>query len=376
MPPIEETNPLCLFNLCSKTIEGYYGPAFQTLGIVIFVIIFNFLFKTLLVKLSERFSKQQKVWSWSLVTALQRPFSYYVWFVAIICAIDIITEEVFGFHLTDMHLILSIGSVLAFGWFLLRLNIKMVHAMMEMSQNRRIPLTPGKLDIMSKLATMAIIFFTVFLLMDVTGRSVQTLIAFGGIGGLALAFASQQVVSNFFGGLMVYITQPFTIGEWVYLPERKVEGHIEEIGWYLTRIRNFEKRPIYIPNSVFTQTIVITPSRMSHERFHTTIGLRYNDINVVKPIIDDIKLMLLKHPHIDQQQKVEVFFINFGPSTLDIEVSAYMSKLTGTDFKVLKQEILLKISEIIAEHGAQMAFPTSIVEIQGAVFSKESPLTA
>ena len=159
----------------------------------------------------------------------------------------------------------------------------------------------------------------------------QTLIAFGGIGGLALAFASQQVISNFFGGLMVYLTSPFTIGEWVNIPDRNIEGHIEEIGWYLTRIRNFEKRPIYVPNSVFTQTIVITPSRMSHERFHPVIGLRYQDINVVKPIIDNIKLMLLHHPSIDHHVGVDVYLISFSASALDIEISAYM--LTTSDIK-------------------------------------------
>lgn len=247
---------------------------------------------------------------------------------------------------------------------------------MEMSQSHQIALTPGKLDLISKVATMAIIFITVFLLMDVTGRNMQTLIAFGGIGGLALAFASQQVISNFFGGLMVYITQPFTIGEFVSLPEKKIEGNIEEIGWYLTRIRNLEKRPIYVPNAIFTQTIVITPSRMSHDRFHHTIGLRYEDIRVIKQVVDDIKLMLLQQRYIDRQQKVEVFFTGFGSSSLDINVSAYISALMGADFPTVRQDILLKIADIVAKHGAEIATPTNIVEIQGGVVLKDHELTA
>ncbi len=127
---------------------------------------------------------------------------------------------------------------------------------------------------------------------------------------------------------MVYMTQPFTIGEWVNLPERKIEGHIEEIGWYLTRIRNFDKRPIYVPNSIFTQTIVITPSRMSHERFHHTIGLRYQDIKVVKSIIDNIKLMLMKHSAIDHHLSVDVFLkiLELQPSILKF-LPTYLSQL-------------------------------------------------
>ena len=369
-----ETNPLSFLEICSKILEGHHGPILQTIGIVFFVLIFNFLIKSLLLRLRTRFGKQQKIWALSFVSALHKPLSYFVWFVAIICALDTIISSVFHLHLSNIHLILSVGAILAFGWFLLRWNTKIVHYMMEMSQNHKIPLTPGKLDLISKVATITVIFITIFLLMDVTGRNVQTLIAFGGIGGLALAFASQQVISNFFGGLMVYITQPFTIGEWVNLPEKKIEGHIEEIGWYLTRIRNFEKRPIYVPNSIFTQTIVITPSRMSHERFHHTIGLRYRDIQSIKQIIDKIKLMFLQHPAIDHQLNTDVFFTNFGSSSLDIDVSAYMSTNTGNRFPALRQEILLKIAEIVKEAGAEIATPTNIVEIQGGVSMKNAEL--
>lgn len=370
----EEPKPLSVFHICSQALEGNYGILVQIVGIILFVVIFNFFVTTLLAKLRNYFKKKQNVWSLSFISALRKPLYYYVWFVAAICAIDIFSVGFFAFHLANTHLILSVGAVLAFGWFLLRWNHKVVHAMMELSEQHQIPFTPGKLDLISKLATISIIFVTLFLLMDVTGRNMQTLIAFGGIGGLALAFASQQVISNFFGGLMVYMTRPFTIGEWVNIPERKIEGHIEEIGWYMTCIRTFEKRPIYVPNSIFTQTIVMTPSRMSHERFHHKIGLRYRDIKCIKAILDGIKLMLLKHSHIDQHLKIEVFFIDFAPSALTIEVSAYMSITSGATFPALRQELLLKIADIVAQYEAEIAAPTNLVELQGNLTLKNNDL--
>lgn len=362
----EETSSrsyLSFFHICAKSLEGSYGPVIQILGIIIFVIVFNFFVKAILLKLRTRFDCHHKVWSLSFVIALQTPLTYFVWFVAAICALDTMVSSIFSFHLSNIHLLLSVGAVLTFGWFLMRWNTQVVHNMMEMSQKHKISLTPSKLDLFSKLATICVIFITVFLLMDVTGRNMQTLIAFGGIGGLALAFASQQVVSNFFGGLMVYITQPFTIGEWVYLPERKIEGHIEEIGWYLTRIRGLDKRPIYVPNSIFTQTIVITPSRMSHERFFHTIGLRYRDIKTITPIIENIKAMLLKHPSVDHQLSIDVFFKSFGASSLDIEISAYLLLGGKGRSSVIKQDLLLKIADIVMEAGAEIATPTHAVEL-------------
>lgn len=354
---------------CSKCLEGSNGPLLQTFGIVAFVLIFNFVLKTILSKLSHRFDEQRRFWPLSFVTALQKPLSYFVWFTAVLCAVDTIVSSVFSFHLANIHLILSIGAILSFSWFLLRWNTEIVKHMKEMSEKHQLSLTPANVDLISKLGTIGVIFVTIFLLLDVTGRNMQTLIAFGGIGGLALAFASQQVIANFFGGLMVYLTRPFTIGEWVCIPEKKIEGHIEEIGWYLTRVRNFEKRPIYVPNSVFTQTIVITPSRMSHERFHHTIGLRYKDIHVVKPIIDKIKKMLLEHSCVDKYLRVEVFFVDFGATALEIEISAYITIPSDMKFKAISQELLFEIAVIIDQEGAEIATPTQIVELQ----TKEIP---
>lgn len=174
---------------------------------------------------------------------------------------------------------------------------------------------------------------------------------------------------------MVYTTKPFAIGEWVNLPERNVEGTIEEIGWYLTRVRDFDKRPIYVPNSVFTQSIVITPSRMSHYRFKHTIGLRYSDVALVKTVIDNIKLMLLKHPSIDQSLRTDVCFSNFGPASLDIYISTFMTGASTMLFFALRQDLLIKIAAIIKESGAELVKPTHIIELQGTGFSPpEFPL--
>lgn len=351
-----------LFNNCSGVIEGDRGPYLQMIGIILFVFVFNFVIKTLLVKLGHNFSQRHFLFAHGFVTSLIKPLTYFVWFVALFSSVDILTCTLFEVHFSNIHLWISVVAVLTLGWFLLRWNKAVVNSMTEMSHRRKIAITPSKLDILNKLIVIAIIVVTIFLLMDVTGRNINTLLAFGGIGGLALAFASQQVISNFFGGLMIYITQPFTVGEWVYLPEKHVEGHIEEIGWYLTRIRNFEKRPIYVPNSVFAQNIVITPSRMSHERFHYTIGIRYNDIKVIEPIIEKITQMLAKHPFIDREHEFDVFFKGFGLASLDIEISAYVSITSDRRFSAVRQDILLQIAKIIESEQAEIVVPSKVLE--------------
>ncbi len=338
----------------SEILEGKYGTVFETIAIALFVVVFNFIISAVLLKLKEKFLKEKKLWLLSFVTALYKPLNYFVWFLAAMCSVDIISTKVFSIHFSHLHEILSVGCVLAFGWFLLRWNWKIVEFMIRLSYSHEITMTRSKLDIISKLVTIGIFIVTVFLLMDVTGRNMQTIIAFGGIGGLAIAFASQQVIQNFFGGVMIYTTQPFTVGEEVSLPENDIQGIIEEIGWYSTRIRNMEKRPIYVPNSIFTQTVVMTPSRKTHERFHHKIGLRHEDINHVKEVVDEVKAMLIAHRSVDKDHKIEVFFIGFGEASLDIEISAYI-ELEHEVFQAIQQELLFSVASIMKKHGAKLA---------------------
>ena len=116
---------------------------------------------------------------------------------------------------------------------------------------------------LSKLFTAVIGSIILILLNDFTGISLTTLLAFGGVGGLALAFASQEIVSNFFGGFMIHMTRPFLIGELVSMPSLAIEGAVEEIGWYQTLIRPSSKTAVYIPNSLFTKALLINKTRIT-----------------------------------------------------------------------------------------------------------------
>lgn len=365
---------LTILNIPSEALDGSYGPIGKIIGVALVVLLFNFFIKTLLISLKGRFEKENRIWRLSFVTALQPPLAAFVWFMVALYTIDTLSENLFDLPLSYTHTLLKIGAVVAFGWFLLRLNKQVIVNIKEANQKRSPPLTLSELDQISKLVTIVIIFITAFLLLDAMGSSIQTLIAFGGIGGLALAFSSQQVISNFFGGFMVNITQPFNIGEWVSLPDKNIEGHVEQIGWYLTCIRGLDKRPVYVPNSLFTQTIVITPSRMTHERFLHTVGLRYCDIKVVSQVVKNIELMLLNNSAIDSQLPVYVYLKNFAPSSIDIALSAYIPITFKSRFFAIKQELLLAIAEIIEKENAEIAMPTSVVEFQGQGFGSRQEI--
>jgi MscS family membrane protein len=196
--------------------------------------------------------------------------------------------------------------------------------------------------------------------MQSLGFSISGVLAFGGIGGIAIGFAAKDLLANFFGGLMIHLDRPFAVGDWVRSSEKQIEGNVEEIGWRITRIRTFDKRPLYVPNSIFTNITVENPSRMTSRRINETIGVRYEDMGKVESIVADIRAMLLDHPEIDQTQSLVAAFTKFNEFSLDITVDAFTRTTAKARFQEVKQDVLLKIAGIIANRGADIAYPTRI----------------
>jgi MscS family membrane protein len=148
---------------------------------------------------------------------------------------------------------------------------------------------------------------------------------------------------------------------------------VEEIGWRLTRIRRFDKRPIYVPNSVFTNIAVVNASRMTNRRIKCTVGIRYDDIGKLQAIVDDIENMLKNHPEIDPRQTTFVSFVEFGPSACDILVYTFTRTTQWVPFQKIQQDVLLKIAQIIEAHGAQIAYPTRTVHLHTEPAPAEAP---
>jgi MscS family membrane protein len=193
------------------------------------------------------------------------------------------------------------------------------------------------------------------------GFSISGVLAFGGIGGIATGFAARDLLANFFSDLMIYLDRPFSVGDWVRSEDREIEGTVEHIGWRLTRIRTFDRRPIYLPNGIFSTIAVINPSRMTRRRIYETIGIRYDGVKKLPAILDEIRHMLANHPDTDHEQTLMVNFNRFGPPSLDFFIYSLTHTTVWARFHVIKQDVLLKTSDIITAHGAEIAYPTSTV---------------
>jgi MscS family membrane protein len=239
------------------------------------------------------------------------------------------------------------------------------------SEQEEIAYDRTTVDAIGKLLRISVIITAFLVALQSLGYSVSGVLAFGGIGGLVVGFAAKDLLSNFFGGLMIYLDRPFSVGDWIRSPDQEIEGTVEKIGWRLTQIRTFDKRPLYVPNSVFTTIAVENPSRMTNRRIFETIGIRYADVGKIARIVEDVKRMLEEHDEIDANQTLMVNFNKFASSSMDFFIYAFTKTTNWVKFHEVKQDVLLKTINIIEGHGAECAFPTSTVHIPDGITMTE-----
>ena len=213
---------------------------------------------------------------------------------------------------------------------------------------------------------LKITVFVVLLLMfgEHFGLSLSGLMAFGGIGGIAIGMAGKDLLSNFFSGVMLYYDRQFNIGDWISSPDRNIEGTVVEIGWRITKIRTFDNRPLYVPNSLFSTISVQNPGRMTNRRINTQIGLRYEDSAKIRVIVDDINAYLKANQDIDQTQTILVYFDAFADSSLNIMVYCFTKTVKWAEWLDIQEDVYLKIVDIVHGHGCDFAFPSRTIYIK------------
>jgi len=222
-------------------------------------------------------------------------------------------------------------------------------------------------EAVAHLVHYVLIFLSFTLALMILGIDVTQLTLLASALGIGVGLAARDLLASFFGGLMIYLERPFAVGDWIRAPDRDIEGTVEKIGARLTRIRTFDQRPLYVPNSIFSNTAVENPSRMWNRRIFETIGIRYDDVSKMAAIVQDVDQMLRAHPEIDASRDLMVNFTSFGSSSLDFFIYTFTKTKNWAYYHQVKQDVLLRVTEIIQAHGAQIAFPTSTVHVPNAL---------
>ncbi|MBS0627475.1 MAG: mechanosensitive ion channel [Verrucomicrobia bacterium] len=215
---------------------------------------------------------------------------------------------------------------------------------------------------LSKILSIALILVTSLIILGIFHVDVVPLLAFGGIGAAVLGLAAKDVMSSFFGGIMLAVTRPFTVGDLILIPERNLEGTIEEMGWNVTLIRNKDRCAVYLPNTLFSQLLVINLSQRTGRRILETFHLRHEDFDKLFPIMSEVRELLLKYSAIDQQVPVLVYMSATGKYSIEFSIDIYTLVTALADYVVVKEEVLKQIASVILKNGARLAQPIILSE--------------
>lgn len=344
-----------------------YADAEGSWPVKVFLIIFvsltvNYLARKFYDRLEKRFEKSRTLLDDSFLAAIRGPSSFFVLLVGGRFAMEVMEphlDSAANELVSPVFLVLVIVTII---WLAIK-TISEGEKLLNTPGYTERPLDTTTVSAVAKLLRLSVVITGALVVAQTMGVSVSGVLAFGGIGGIAVGFAAKDLLANFFGGLMVYLDRPFSVGDWVRSPDRSIEGTVEHIGWRLTVIRTFDKRPLYVPNATFTSIALENPSRMSHRRIYETMGIRYQDLTVLPLIIEDIKRMLISHDEIDTSQTMIVNFDRYGASSLDFFVYTFTVTTNWIRYHEVKQDVLFLISEIVEKHGAEFAYPTQTLHL-------------
>ena len=317
--------------------------------------------------IESKLKATRQIWSISIVEAVRNPAALLIWTAGISFSIDIIRSQ-FDTPIFDSVPVLRIIAVIAtLTWFVTRLADSFERHLIETKVAEKPDYDRTTVEFAGKVTRASAIFLGILVAMQSLGLNIAGILAFGGVGGIAIGFAAREVIANYFGAIMIFLDKPFKVGDTITSPEREIEGTVVEIGWRRTIIERFDTRTLYVPNSAFSSISVRNHTRQRNRRIFEYVGIRYDDSTQLEAIVTEVNEMLNSHPGIDPTNSVMVNFDRFAASSLDIMIYCFTKATAWAEYQAVKQDALVKVMDIITKHGAEIAFPTTTFHIPNQV---------
>lgn len=362
-------------DVASLTSNGYFTDSLWffeiLLGIGVLIAV-NFLFKKIIKHIRHKSLSTTSSWKEKIDYVFLLPFHVLLWLLGITLVAEVLAAR-FGFSFFENYLnaFRSSGVIACLAWIILRWKTEFQHNWVNKDRRGK-KLDAGFIHVISKILSVIIVILSFLIILQIWGLNIVPLIAFGGIGAAAIGFAAKDVIANFFGGLMLYINRPFMIGDLIILPDRHIEGHVEEMGWYLTCIRDKEKRPIYLPNATFSSIHVINSSRMTHRRIEEKIHIQHMDFSKIQSAIEKIRAGIASHPDIDAHLPLLVIFSTFTQNSIELYLDCYTLQTRYEKYLMVKQDLMRLIYEILLEEKMEMTLPSITVEMRQPILERQT----
>lgn len=298
-------------------------------------------------------------WTERLISDLHGPFTLAALLVVALGLLPWLSLDAGANH--TIHRIISAVVMVAVFWGLWRAVDVWREVMTDAAWARTSATSRGLLSLIARATKIAVVVLGVVAVLSAVGYPVAALLGGLGLGGLAFALAAQKTLENLFGAVSIGADRLFREGDLVTIDG--VTGVVEAIGLRSTRIRTPERTIVSMPNAKIAATKIETFAPRDQIRFATVLQLVYETTAAqMRAVIDGVAATLTADPRV-LSDTIRVFFLQFGALSLDIQVMALFQTTEISEFQRLRQDVLLRIMDIVERAGTQFAFPTQTLHI-------------
>jgi len=342
------------WELLDVQLWQWLGLLGLALAALVFGYIAAFFSRKLLLRLATFTS-----WDWDddVVAAMDGPLRLVYWVLGYVIGLPFLAlaDKANAFVLASCKLI----SIMAAGWFLMRVTDMVGDIMLRVFKDRDDDMIVAMVPVARKIVKALIVAIVVIFALQNMGMDVGSLLAGLGIGGLAFALAAKTTLENLLGGITIAFDRPFKVGDFIKVGS--LSGTVEDLGLRSTRIRTGARTIITVPNGQMVDSKVENFAHRDRVLFNPVFGVQYDTSpDQIRYIIDEFKRYLVASDVI-YPEGWRVRFVEYGPSSQDIEVRCYVDTGDFNAFTAHREQILFDLGEIVSASGAEFAFPSQTV---------------
>ncbi len=243
------------------------------------------------------------------------------------------------------------------------------------------------IDFLLRIGKVIVILFVLLFLFMQLGFDIQAILASLGIGGIAVALAAKDTLTNFFGSLNIITDNSFSQGDWIQAGE--IEGTVVDIRMRTTRIRTFANAMITVPNAQLANTSILNWSkRRVGRRIKMNLGITYSSkMSDIQQLVLDIKEMLTHHEgiatakiQIDDKERMSnllkkedligvkktllVYIDEYDASSINILIYCFSRSPNWETWLEVKEDVIVKLNNLVLQNNCDFAFPTQSILLQ------------
>lgn len=321
---------------------------------LLFLTVFKIFQKIVLKKLESFSEKTETELDETLVEAIKKIKPSFYLFVSLYLAVKFLNIPSIAIQVLD-------GALIAFVVYQIIISLHIIidyfierHFIKEKDEG-----TKSAIINLGKIGKAFLWAFGILLVVSNFGINVTSLIAGLGIGGLAIAIAMQNILSDLFSSFVIHFDKPFTPGDFIIVGDYM--GVVDKVGIKTTRIKALQGEEIVISNNELVQSRIQNFKKMKERRVVFNFGVEYGTPTKKLKSISKIVEELVNKEELVRLDRVH--FTKFGESSLDFEVAYYILSGDYTEFMDAHQSILLQVKESLEKEKVSMAFPTRTVHL-------------